>query len=176
MYSPWQYIPLCYSVDFFISFIMAIFSSSRAAWNAPECPSCSVLVLASVTRCCTGPSEVELVLQVARAMQCSRRRLRGGGGRGRAPSLRACRARSAFKACTLPGSPWTRASRRHYCHTWSRHMRTFLLQELTLCRGKLSRSRLSFSVCHARGNSANITIELQYFPSDIDNLRGEAAA
>ena len=105
---------------------MAIFSSSRAAWNAPECPSCSVLVLASVTRCCTGPSEVELVLQVARAMQCSLKRLSGGGGRGRAPSLRACRARSAFKACTLPGSPWTRASRRHYCHTWSRHMRTFL--------------------------------------------------
>ena len=106
---------------------MAIFSSSRAAWSAPECPSCSVLVWASVTRCCTGPSEVELVLQLARAMQCSRRRLRGGGGRGRAPSLCwARRARSAFKACTLPGSPWTRASRRQYCHTWSRHMRTFL--------------------------------------------------
>ena len=25
-------------------------------------------------------------------------------------------------------------------------------------------------VCHARGNSANIIIELQYFPSDLDNL------
>ena len=86
------------------------------------------------------------------------------------------RARSAFKACTLPGSPWTRASRRHYCHTWSCHMRTFLLQELTLCRSKLSRSRLSFSVCHAQGTSENIIIELQYFPSDIDNLHGEAAA
>ena len=74
-----------------------------------------------------GPAEVELVLQVARAMRCSRRRLRGGGGRGRAPSLCwARRARPAFKACTLPGSPRPRASRRHYCHAWSRHMWTFL--------------------------------------------------
>ena len=50
---------------------------------------------------------MELVLQVAKAMQSSQRRLRGGGGRG---------------------------------------------------RGKLSRSRLSFSVCHARGTSENIII------------------
>ena len=103
-----------------------LFFSCSLECPSPECPSCSVLVWASVTRCCTGPSEVELVLQLARAMQCSRRRLRGGGGRGRAPSLWACRARSVFKACKLPGSPWTRASRRHHCHTWSRHMRTFL--------------------------------------------------
>ena len=158
---------------------MAIFSSSRAAWNAPECPSCSVLVLASVTRCCTGPSEVELVLQVAKAMQCSRRRLSGGGGRGRAPSLWACRAEHdlRLKHVRCQGHP---GPEHHGAIIVTLGLATcghssILLQELTLCRGKLSRSRLSFSVCHARGTSENIIIELQYFPSDVDNLRDKAA-
>ena len=101
-----------------------------------------------------GPAEVELVLQVARAMRCSRRRLRGGGGRAE-HGLR-------LKLVRCQGHP---GPEHHGAIIVTLGLATcghssILLQELTLCRGKLSRSRLSFSVCHARGNSANILIEL----------------
>ena len=93
-----------------------------------------------------GPAEVELVLQVARAMRCSRRRLRGGGGRAE-HGLR-------LKLVRCQGHPGPEL------HGAIIATLGLLLQELTWSRGRLSRSRLSFSVCHARGTSANIIIEL----------------
>ena len=120
-----------------------------------------------------GPAEVELVLQVARAMRCSRRRLRGGGGRaehGLRLKLVRCQGHPGPELHGAIIATLGLATCRHSSKS------SILLQELTWSRGRLSRSRLSFSVCHARGKKANIIIELQYFPSDIDNLRGEAAA
>ena len=57
-------------------------------------------------------------------------------------------------------------------------MRTFLhpLAGADLMPRQVVQVQAQLFVCHARGNSANITIELQYFPSDIDNLQGEAEA
>ena len=128
-----------------------------------ECPRVSQLLSISMGKChqmlywtlgggaCTPGCEGDAMFAAAAAWW-----------RGRAPSLWACRERSAFKACTLPGSPWTRASRRHYCHTWSRHMRTFLhpLAGADLMPRQVVQVQAQLFVCHARGISANIIIEL----------------
>ena len=137
-----------------------LFFSCSLECPSPECPSCSVLVWASVTRCCSGPSEVELVLQVARAMQCSRRRLRGGEAEHRVYGRAENDLRLKLVRCQGHPGPEHHGAIIVTLGLATCGHSSILLQELTLCRGKLSRSRLSFSVCHARGNSANILIEL----------------
>ena len=137
---------------------MAIFSSSRA----PECPSCSVLVWAGQVSPddALGPAEVQLVLQDARAMQCSRRRLRGGEAEHRVYGRAENDLRLKLVRCQGHPGPEHHGAIIVTLGLATCGHSSILLQELTLCRGKLSRSRLSFSVCHARGNSANILIEL----------------
>ena len=118
---------------------------------------------------------MELVLQVARAMQCSRRRLRGGEAEHRVYGRAENDLRLKLVRCQGHPGPEHHGAIIVTLGLATCGHSSILLQELTLCRVKLSRSRLSFSVCHARGTSENIIIELQYFPSDIDNLRDKAA-